>query len=197
MFEIGQWVHLTEGIGQILLVRTMHVEKYTTEYYEGRKLGEYIDDVLVCKLLCDYSAKIRKKNRIVAARSSNCEPIDAESRETVSRIKDQTPDEYRRYLVYDEKADIGGSVSIEFSLPSERIKEVEEEMARVQGCLPNSFTFTEFLKASKEAGLSLDFESTRMYTPGTGQNFSLIFFNRLYKSINKERVYTKLWYRTK
>lgn len=42
MFEIGQWVHLTEGIGQILLVRAIHVEKYTTEYYEGRKLGEYI-----------------------------------------------------------------------------------------------------------------------------------------------------------
>lgn len=195
--QVGQWVQLTEGIGQVLVVRAIHVEKYTTEYYEGKKVGEYIDDVLICKLLCDFSGKIRKKNRILATRSAYCEPLDRESRDTLSKIKKQIPDEYRRYLIYDEKADIGGSVSIEFSLSSERIKEVEEEISRIKTCLPTSFTFKEFLKIAKETGLSLDFESSRIYTPGKGQNFSLIFFNRLYKSINKERIYTKLWHRSR
>jgi hypothetical protein len=70
-FEIGQWVELIEGIGQVIYVRENFVEKFTEEYFEGKKVGAYIYDVVVCKLLCDFNGKIRKKNRVVAVRGGS------------------------------------------------------------------------------------------------------------------------------
>jgi hypothetical protein len=196
-FEIGQWVTLIEGIGQVIHVREHFVEKFTEEYFEGKKVGTYIHDVVVCKLLCDHHGKIRKKSRIVAVTNQWCEPIDKKSKRIIDVIKAKSPKEHRDYVTWDERQDIGGSVAIEFAVPSESIPLLQQQIGAINDALPNSFTLNEFLDVAAEKKLALDFSQARKFVPGTGQNFSVILFNRLYKTVGKNRMYTRVWCRSR
>lgn len=196
-YEIGQWVELAEGIGQVIFVREIFTERFTEEYFEGSKVGSYSYDVLVCKLLCDYEGKVRKKDRVIAVRDEYCNMIDKESQKLVEAIKINSPTEYREYIVSDDKADIGGSVSIDFIVPVDLIDKLKDEISKIDEALPNFFTLKEFLAVAKEKGLQLDIKQARKYVPGTGLNFSVILFNRLYKTVNKQRIYTRLWCRSR
>lgn len=190
-------MELAEGIGQVIYVRENFVEEFTEEYFEGRKVGDYIYDVLVCKLLCDFNGKIRKKNRVLAVRDRYCKPIDKESKRIVDFVKSESPKEYRDYVIWDDKSDIGGSVAIEFAVPGDLISHLQQQIGAINDALPSSFTLKEFLALSAEKNLSLDFGQAKKYVPGTGLNFSVILFNRLYKTVGKKRIYTKVWCRSR
>jgi hypothetical protein len=171
----------------------MHVEKYTSEFYEGIKVGSYIRDCIIYKILCDFEGKIRTRKRINYVRDDYANLIDNKYSHYVSDIKNNQPDEYRKFVVYDEKSEFGVCISIHFSLSPEEIEDAEIKMASINKSLPRSFTFKEFEKISKAHELKLDFKNSRAYTPGTGQKFSVNFFNRMLKTVGKERIYSHVF----
>lgn len=194
-FEIGQWIEATDGIGQVLYIRRIYNEKYSTEFFDGQKIGEHLSDILVIKLLCDHSGKIKTRNRIVAENAKFCRAAENKAKEYIENIRDADADSYTAYLFYDDKKDIGWSLSIFFKVPNDSVTALQESINEINKLLPSSFGFKEFLSVAKEQKLDLDFSEARKFVPGTGLNFSVIFFNRLYKVVGKQRIYTKVWSR--
>ena len=74
-FEIGQWINTDEYFAQIIAINEEYVEKYSYAYFDGKKVGEYMGDILICKVLCDFNGKIKKRNRIIIASSNWSEKL--------------------------------------------------------------------------------------------------------------------------
>lgn len=194
-FEIGAWVETFEGIAQVLYVRENFVEKYTPEFCDGGKVGAYLFDMLVCKLLCNFDGKIRKKNRTTALRSDYCKSADAESMAMVESIKKNFPDDYRNFVVGDERADVGDSVLICFNVREDAIAGLHEEIDAINCALGKSFTISEFVDMAKDRKIALDFTQVKPHTAGASVNFAVVLFNRLYKTVGKNRIYSRVWSR--
>lgn len=194
-YEIGQWIGFTEGLGQVLFIREDYVEKYSPEYFDGKKVGEDLGDILVYKQLCDFTGKLRKKDLINWAPARYCEPISDQYRKVVEAIKSNSPEEYRKYLVYDSRLVATVTTEISFRVPPDAISTVERIIDEINTTIKKPFTMKEFLQTAKDVALPLDFSRATKYVPGTGQNFTLNFSCPLYKTINKQRIYSRVWCR--
>ena len=192
-FEIGQWIYTDEYYAQILMVNENYVEKYSYAYFDGNKVGEYTDDSLVCKVLCDFNGKIKKKNRIIIASSNWSRALKTDEKKIIKEIKTTQPEEYRSYITYNEKSTIGDSLSIYLSLSEKEIEKAFDEINIISEKLPKAFTFKEFVKTAKSINFSLDFEKSLGYQSGWGETFSINFFSPLSKTVNKQKVYSRLW----
>ena len=187
-YEIGQWIGSTEGLGQVLFIREDYVEKYSSEYFEGKKVGEDLGDILVYKQLCDFTGKLRKKDLINWAPARYCEPISDQYRKMVEAIKSNSPEEYRRYLVYDSRLVTTVTTEISFRVPPDAISSVEKVINEINKTIKKPFTLKEFLATASEMELPLDFSQVKKYVPGSGQNFTVNLSCPLYKTINKQRI---------
>lgn len=194
-FEIGQWLQLIDGLGQVLFIRENYVEKYSHEFFEGKKLGEYLGDTVVYKLLCDYSGKLRKKDLINWTPARYCEPVSEEHQEMVGTIKANSPEEYRKYVLYDSRLVPTITTEISFRVFPVAIASVEKVIDEINNTIKKPFTLKEFLATASEMKLPLDFSEARKYVPGSGQNFTVNLSCPLYKTINKQRLYSKVWCR--
>jgi len=192
-FEIGQWIYTDEYYAQILMVNEDYVEKYSYAYFDGKKVGEYIGDTLICKVLCDFNGKIKKQNRIIIASSNWSNALKADEKKIIKEIKSKQPEEYRNYITYNEKDTIGESLSIYLSLSEKEIEKALYEINLISEKLPNTFTFKEFVKTAKSLNFSLDFEKSLGYQSGWGETFSVNFFSPLAKTVNKQKVYSRIW----
>ena len=192
-FEIGQWIYTDEYYAQILMVNEDYVEKYSCAYFDGKKVGEYIGDTLICKILCDFNGKIKKRNRIIIASSNWSRTLKADEKKTLKEIKTKQPEEYSSYITYNEKNSIGETLSIYLPLSEKEIENAFDEINLISEKLPNAFTFKEFVKTAKSLNFSLDFEKSLGCQPGWGETFSINFFNPLAKTVNKEKVYSRIW----
>lgn len=192
-FEIGEWIEIDEGIGQLLYVRDNVVEKYSTEFNEGKRVGENIGEILICKILCDYEGFCKKRNRIAAVKSEYASPVTKESKVIVDEIKKNKPNEYRDYILYDDKSDIGGSLHLSIKVEESVIDVLHNDIMSINNALPPSFTLNEFLKAFRDGVSSIDLDVELKKCPVFDPNFSIYLFCRLYKTINKKRIYSKVW----
>lgn len=192
-FELGQWVQIDGGVGQVLYVRPIHVEKYSSEYFDGKKLGEFLHDVVVAKMLCDFSGKIRKKNRMTWFNANYVNSADDQDIAVVRKIKTESPDEYRNYVVYDERRTVGISTEIHFTVNHEVIPDLTNRLQSIAASLPNTFTLKEYVVFLKENQFPLDFDQARKFVPGTGLNFTIILFCPMLRVVGKQFIYTKSW----
>ena len=192
-FEIGQWIYTDEYYAQILMVNENYVEKYSPAYFDRKKVSEYIGDSLVCKVLCDFNGKIKNKNRIIIASSNWSRTIKANEKKIIKEIKIKQPEEYRNYITYNEKSAIGESLSIYLSLSENEIEKAFDEINSISKELPKTFTFKEFVKIAKSLNFSLDFDKSLGYQPGWGETFSINFFSPLSTTVNKQKVYSRIW----
>jgi len=194
-YEIGQWIGFTEGLGQVLFIREDYVEKYSSEYFEGKKVGEDLGDILVYKQLCDFTGKLRKKNLVDWAPARYCEPISDQYRKVVEAIKSNSPEEYRKYLVYDSRLVTTVTTEISFGVPPDTIASAGKIIDEINATIKKPFTLKEFLATASVMELPLDFSRAKKYVPGSGQNFTVNLSCPLYKTINKQRIYSKVWCR--
>lgn len=148
-FELGQWVITEDGYGQIIYIRPFFVEDYEN-HRQGRKNGEFIRYLFVCKMLCRFDGKIIKTKRINIYTSIN--PIDNKGSSHLNYIKDYLKDEYVKYLLYDDKISICKQLFLEYRLNvinfnneiiCSQIKEIDRK-------LYPAFTYKEFVKYFKE-----------------------------------------------
>ena len=175
------------------MINEDYVEKYSYAYFDGKKVGEYIGDTLICKVLCDFNGKIKKQNRIIIASSNLSRTLKADEKKVIREIKDKQPEEYRNYVTYNEKSTIGESLSIYLSLSEQEIEKAIDEINLVSEKLPNTFTFKEFIKIAKPLNFSLNFDKSLGYQPGWGETFSVNFFSPLSKTVNKQKIYSRVW----
>lgn len=156
-YEIGQWIGFTEGLGQVLFIREDYVEKFSPEYFDGKKVGEDLGDILVYKQLCDFTGKLRKKDLINWAPARYCEPISDQYRKMVEAIKSNSPEEYRKYLVYDSRLVSTVTTEISFRVSPDAVATYKKLIDEINATLKKPFTLKEFLATASEMKLPLDF----------------------------------------
>jgi len=191
-FEIGDWVSDGVDIGQILSISKFYVEKYTYEYFMGKKVNEYEATLATIKVLCEYDGKLKNRNRIDSYNIEYFNLVNKEEKELIETIKKQYPEEYEKYIFYDQKKDIYSLTHICFNVNSSELDNLHKEINEIVRLLPDAFTFNEFMKKAKERDLSLDFKKAHSCQMGSGANFELRFVNHGNKVINKKRIYTNI-----
>lgn len=189
-FEIGDWVTFDKYIGQILYVRDIFVEKYSSEYFSGApqyKIGTYLCTNHIVKCLCDTKGKIKKQNRIFSA--SPLFPIKEKEKKVVEKIKEEAPEEYHKYVIYDTKTPYMAYNYLNFFVRKPDVQKVEEYLDEIKRDLPSSFTIKEFEEIVLDSPLSSYFSSAHKGNTGL-EHYELIFFNPLNKIVNKEHIYS-------
>lgn len=120
-------------------------------------------------------------------------PADDQDMFVVQKIMLESPEEYRKYIVYNERRMIGISTEIHFSVDPDLIEGLSISLQSISETLPNTFTMKEFLVFLKKNDFPLDFGQARAFVPGTGLNFSVSLFCPMLRVVGKEFIYTRAW----
>jgi len=175
-FEIGDWVTFDNFIGQILYVRDVFVEKYSSEYFSRApqyKIGTYICTNYIVKCLCDSKGKIKKENRIFSAGPLFL--IDDNEKKIVEKIKNETPEEYHEYIIYDTTIPYMSYDYLNVFVRESEVQMIEDYLNDIQRDLPSSFTINEFESLVKNSPFSSYLDSVHRGNTGL-EHFELIFF---------------------
>ena len=192
LFEIGEWVSDGIYIGQVLSIRNLYVEKYTADYFEDKKLGSFKATLATIKVLCETDGKIKKRDRIASYNMDYFKQVNQEESTLIQSIKSNQPEEYEKYILYDQKKDIFSVSYIGFSIVMSELDNIQEKIQSILQALPNAFTLTEFIKESQLQKLPLDFDTGTGSTIYDEGNFELQFINSNYRVINKKRIFTNV-----
>ncbi len=190
-FELGQWVTTEDGYGQLMYIRPFYVEEYETDRKE-RNNGEFIRYIFICKILCDFNGKIKNRNRIDTYTSIS--KLDKEGAAFVKEIKNNQPDEYAKYIVYDDKVDICWQMFRDYQVVNKsslNIEEVERKLADIEINLLPAFTFKEFVAECAKQNFPIDLKMLVPYgyAAKKEERITLRFDSYLYKVKGKEVIF--------
>lgn len=190
-FELGQWVSTEDGYGQIMYIRPFFVEDYEN-YRQGRKNGEFIRYIYVCKILCGFEGKIRKSKRINIYTSIS--PIDKEGLVHLKNIKENQKEEYEKYIIFDDKTSICDQLFVTYKLDILDFDKglVEKQIKEINSRLYPAFTYKEFSKIFKEYDFPFKLECIVEYGEGDKNSLQLRFDSFLYKVKDKEVVFNNV-----
>ncbi|PDS23083.1 hypothetical protein [Flavobacterium branchiophilum] len=189
-FEIGQWVMTGNGYGQILYIRPYFVEDYEN-YRKGRKNGEFVRFIYICKILCGLDGKLKKTKRIII--DTSISTIDKKGMKFLEEIKHNQKDEYLKYIVYDEKNNLVRQLFLNYNLDTLDfdIDLIENQFYELVNNLESSFTYKEFAKQFKEFDFPFKLENLIGYGCSHGEKGSIMlrFDSQLYKTKEKEAIF--------
>lgn len=190
-FELGEWVSTEDGYGQIMYVRPFFVEDYENNR-QGRKNGEFIRYIYVCKILCGFEGKIKKAKRINIYTSIS--PISKEGLTYLKNIKENQKEEYEKYIFFDDKISICDQLFVKYKLDIfDYDKElVEKQIKEINSRLYPAFTYKEFSKIFKEYNFPFKLESIVEYGEGDKNCIQLRFDSFLYKVKDKQVVFNNV-----
>jgi hypothetical protein len=188
-FELGQWVTTEDGYGQVMYIRPLYVEDYENNR-KGRRNGEFIRNIFICKILCDFNGKIRRKINVYTSMSK----LDKEGARLVKEIKKNQPDEYARYIVHDDKVDICGQLFRDYKVVNKsslNIEEVQQKLAEIEMNLYPAFTFKEFVAECAKQNFPIDLKQLVPYgySVKEEERIMLRFDSYLYKVKGKEAIF--------
>jgi hypothetical protein len=194
-FELGQWVSTEDGYGQIMYIRPLYVENYET-YRQERKNGEFIRYIFICKILCDFKGKIKNQKRISTYTSIS--KIDKEGAAFVKEIKTNQPDEYRKYILFDDKVDLCGQLFLSYKLSNKQdlnMDDLKQKMSAINKNLYPAFTFNEFVKECNEQAFPVKVDDFRPYGSSVKkeEQVTIRLDSYLYKTKGKEAVFHKAY----
>ncbi len=187
-FELGQWVGTENGYGQIMYIRPYFVEDYENDR-KGRKNGEFIQFIYVCKILCGFDGKIKKSKRINIYTSIS--QIDKDGLVHLKDIRENQKKEYEKYILYDDKISIYDELFVKYKLDIvDYDKEfVEKQIKQINIRLYPAFTYKEFIKVFKEYDFPFQSENIVQYGHNISNYIELRFDSNLYKIKDKEVVF--------
>ena len=186
--ELGEWVETAEGYGQIMYIRPYFVEEYENNRL-GRKNGEFISFIFVCKILCGFDGKIKKLKRIIIETSLS--PIDKKGVKIVENIKLSQKEEYLKYLLFDDKNNICRQMFRDYKLDTIDFdfNEVQDKFYKFVSELNASFTYKEFAKLFKGYDFPFKLENLINYGASNKDSIMLRFDSNLYKTKDKEAIF--------
>lgn len=190
-FELGQWVEASGGYGQIIYIRPFFVEDYEINR-KGRKNGEFIRFIYICKILCDFDGKIKKTNRFSV--NTSIHPISKEGKLFVKSIKFEQIEEYQKYILYDQKNSIKGELFLNYRLDTIDfdLDFIENQFYDLISNLNFGFTYKEFANLFKKYNFPFKLENLDGYALSDtldGSKIMLRFDSQLYKTKDKEAIF--------
>lgn len=191
-FELGEWVGTESGYGQIMYIRAYYVEDYDNSI-EKKKKGSFLKFIYICKILCDLNGKIINKRRIKVFTS--IEKIDNIGEEFVQKIKNVHPEDYTKYILYDEKYNITNQIFRSYKIDnySSFKNLISNVILKVNNNLYPSFTYKEFIKEVNNEfnilNIDIDFENIISFGDDDRESLTLRFDSQLYKTKGKEVVF--------
>lgn len=191
-YQIGDWISCEDGIGQIIYVRDLFYENYIERDEKSKlKIGDIYKTFFIIKLLCDFEGKLKKKNLFVFHQAIYCNSLSKKYIELVEKIKFEKKDDYRRYIIYDEKIELNYSVSLDYRIDPEEKNKIINIISNLTWELWPAFTFDDFCKKIKEKNIY--FEPKGYIKGWHDSNYSEIirlhFYSRLMKVANKKMIF--------
>ncbi len=193
IFELGQWVGTEDGYGQILDIRPLYVENYETDRRE-RKNGEFIRNIFICKILCDFNGKVKTKIRVYTSINN----LSKEGAALVKAIKQKQPSDYLNYIIFDDKIDVCRQIFLDYKLPTKSdviVEELKQKISHIEKGLLPAFTFKEFLEKCRENQFLVDVEKfiPYGYTIKEEEKITIRLDSYRYKVKGKESVFHRVW----
>lgn len=187
-FDIGEWVEYEDGYGQILYVRPKYFEIYDKAFYKG-KVGDFISMYYICKTLCGFTGKVKKRNRITLQTSIN--RISDKGKQILEELKTNNSLEYENYIIFDDKVNIHDQIFLNYYFPHSRFNEVKEKLTKIYNSLYPCFTFKELVSESKKENFPFDLKNVIPLHHGFSDNekISLRLDSDLYKVKNKQSIF--------
>lgn len=185
-FEIGQWMECEDGYGQILYIRDLFVESFSIDQGEKR-IGDFLRTIFICKILCDFDGKIKKRKRINSYTSIN--PIKKINLEQVKKIK-KNEKEYYDYIHYEDKIDICRQIFLVYKTDASNKEELKSQIAEINNRLQPAFTFKEFVKECKKSNFPFKVEDFVRYGQAYGKSIIRLRLDSfLYKTKGAESIF--------
>jgi hypothetical protein len=191
-FEIGQWIECEDGYGQIIHIRDFFVEPFKTDTKKEEKVGDFLRQIYVCKILCGFKGEIKKQSRISIYTS--IAPLADKAFEIVNDIKLKQIGEYYNYIHYEDKYDICKQVFLAYRIGDDNsfdIKDIKTRISEINRNLYPSFTFKEFSIEFKKYNFPFKLEEFIRYDDHSyiNEKIELRFDSRMYKVKGKETIF--------
>lgn len=176
------------GYGQILYIRPYFVEDYEN-YRKGRKNGEFVRFIYICKILCGLDGKLKKTNRIII--DTSISTIDKKGMKFLEEIKHNQKEEYIKYILYDEKISITKKLLLDYKLDTLEYDEDEvmNQLNEIYYRLFPAFTYKEFANEFKKYEFPFKLENLVVYGGSNLNCVTLRFDSVLYKTKDKEAIF--------
>lgn len=188
--ELGQWVVSEDGLGQVLSLHKHHRESFE-EAFHGEKVGQITHVFAICKILCDFSGKIRKNKLLKVYQTKHIKPVSQDQKQLISHIQIHQVEAYQRYLFYDEKPGPTNSISLLFKVGGQHFKDIDRKIKEIRQHLPHFFRFKAFKKAFRQTSMPFELENYLRYGTEYSRDdtIQLVFHNHGYKTIGKEKIF--------
>ncbi len=190
LFDIGAWIECEDGLGQVLFVRQLYRDSFE-ESRQNEKVGELRQVNVICKLLCGFNGKIKKSKRIKSYLFKHCDLISDKHLEVVKRIKLDEPEEYHKYILYDDDFEVSNVVRLRYRVDSNELPHIDGQIEKIRNKLLPAFTFKDFSKEFKKMGFSFNLDDFISYKHEYKREeiVELVFNNRAYKTKGKDKVF--------
>ena len=190
LLEIGQWIACEDGIGQVLSIKEVYRESFE-ESKEGEKVGELRQTNAICKILCDFDGRIKKRKRIKSFLQKHCTPITSNYQQIIDSIKNDYPSDYYAYILYDDILEVSNVIRLRYKVSKEYFVAIHQSIERIRNRLLPAFTFKDFAKEIKKENVPINLKNFIGYGCEYDRNeiIEIILNNRFYKQKGKEKIF--------
>lgn len=195
-YSPGDWVDVREGIGQVVFSNDLYIESWMNHNnsLDGND-GEYQDTIIVYKILCDYSGKLRKRNIYSSATSKLCGHASQESLSLIYDMKDKESSHLEKFLnnKYDDNKPIGCVHNIAINISSENREELMKSIEEFSLNNHDLFGYLQLEAYLNQNGFNLN--SMRVHeSRGLDKEDKTIIqlFNKSYITKNNKRMFSSV-----
>lgn len=192
IFEIGKWVATEDGYGQVLKNIPVYIEDYEVDITLNK--GELKRNLYLCKIICDFNGKPKKRNLINVY--SSIDIIDKQGKGLVKKIKDNFKAVYEDYILFESKTPLIRQFFLSYEINSNNSDLIINLFENLRTNLPTHFTFKEFSKEFNKNDFPFKLNNFISYKESQEKNSNLtIRFDSLdYRVFNKEAIFNNIEY---
>lgn len=193
-FKPGQLINTYDGIAEVIIVSDYYVEEFSQEENSDKVNGDYFRGICAYKILCDYDGGFRKRDRVKSCRLDMCSILSEETSAMISRLKKESPEEFKRFESYKIKKKLGDKVDLWLNIPVEHVDNVVKGFENVARSVGENFTFDEFTNLLKINGVDDVLKTMHHSDIGVRKNCIIDLFNEGFIVRDKQTVFTEFKY---
>ena len=181
----GQWIETLEGISQVLVAQDIFVEEFDRQSSETLNLGDLKNTIVTYQILCDFSGKPRKRNRVNACNSTLCSELSQENEKLLQNIKESNTRIIEAHDKYTYKGKIGSWCAAWLPVDKKCSESTLNTLNEINRTIHKPFTYKEYCQKLGPENLYFpdpkDLESDYFIV--------VEFFNESYKVVDKKRLF--------
>ncbi len=176
-FKAGEWVVVEKGIGQVISCHDIHVEEFLSQFKTGKKVGEYLDTLVLYKVLCDHNGNERKRFLTTYSQCSGVTTAVGKVAGLVDPIRRDRPEIYEKFQGYRHKKPINHNYTAWLDVPEEEVEAIAARVTEFKQKFSDAFTYPDLMSYVISDFPALDVTSINKGYSRTHNNLGLVLFN--------------------